>query len=228
MLDASQRKANRNNSFANLSIQSGNTAVPVMATTPQLGSVAFGSGAGKGNEPGLSMGIQAKKRLANLSIPSIPSRFLTPVLKFDLHEKEEQQQAHQQVTESVLVAKVARLTNDGSNVGPGHYNIDQAYKANSPSPRGGDNWMVNKTKRQDIFVQKSTQKSVGPGSYSIDASQSRHTINQPTIPRAERSKFFSDRFGPRKKKRNNGSIRANWEEGDSDEEDNSPGPGAHL
>lgn len=74
------------------------------------------------------------------------------------------------MTESVLVAKVARLTNDGSTVGPGQYNVDQAYKANSPSPRGGDNWSINKTKRPDIFIKKTTQKSVGPGSYSIDAS----------------------------------------------------------
>ena len=29
------------------------------------------------------------KRLNNLSIPTIPSRFLTPILKFDLHEKED-------------------------------------------------------------------------------------------------------------------------------------------
>ena len=57
--------------------------------------------------------------MANLSIPSIPSRFLTPVLKFDLHEKDEVHQSNQMITESVLVAKVARLTNDGSNVGPG-------------------------------------------------------------------------------------------------------------
>ena len=29
------------------------------------------------------------RRLNNLSIPTIPSRFLTPILKFDLHEKED-------------------------------------------------------------------------------------------------------------------------------------------
>jgi hypothetical protein len=60
----------------------------------------------------------------NLSIPSIPSRFLTPILKFDLHEKDDYQEMGQpssghMVTESVLVAKVARLTNDGKNIGPG-------------------------------------------------------------------------------------------------------------
>ena len=35
----------------------------------------------------------------------------------------------EQITESVLVAKVARLTNDGSNVGPGAYNTIEAHKA---------------------------------------------------------------------------------------------------
>ena len=32
------------------------------------------------------------------------------------------------VLEKVLVAKVARLTNDGSSIGPGAYNIDEASK----------------------------------------------------------------------------------------------------
>ena len=96
------------------------------------------------------------KRLNNLSIPTIPSRFLTPILKFDLHEKEEvtaetqremltrlnnnsglagsiasgegfQARLHQGAdgpVESILVARVARLTNDGSSLGPGAYNVD--------------------------------------------------------------------------------------------------------
>jgi len=51
------------------------------------------------------------------------------------------------ITESVLVAKVARLTNDGSKVGPGAYDLDKAFKANVASPKGGDNWAVNKTRR---------------------------------------------------------------------------------
>ena len=51
------------------------------------------------------------------------------------------------ITESVLVAKVARLTNDGRSVGPGAYDLDKAFKANAASPKGGDNWAVNKTRR---------------------------------------------------------------------------------
>lgn len=93
--------------------------------------------------------------MQNLSIPSIPSRFLTPVLRFDLQEKDvdalkqnsellnklNQQSDFQSgsiqdaintsrskqadgMVESVLVARVARLTNDGSTLGPGAYNVD--------------------------------------------------------------------------------------------------------
>lgn len=42
--------------------------------------------------------------------------------------------------ESVLVARVARLTNDGSSLGPGQYNIDQASKSIASSPRGAIRW----------------------------------------------------------------------------------------
>ena len=54
--------------------------------TPKLAKAGFGSSAGRGTDPGLAVAENAKRRLAHLSIPSIPSRFLTPVLKFDMHE----------------------------------------------------------------------------------------------------------------------------------------------
>ena len=54
--------------------------------TPKLAKAGFGSSAGRGTEPGLAVAQHTKRRLAHLSIPSIPSRFLTPVLKFDMHE----------------------------------------------------------------------------------------------------------------------------------------------
>ena len=47
--------------------------------------------------------------------------------------------------ESILVAKVARLTNDGSTLGPGQYNIDSASKALQKSPRGAINWKDSKS-----------------------------------------------------------------------------------
>ena len=79
-------------------------------------------------------------QFGNLSIPSIPSRFLTPVLKFDVNDRDENSRLNQKsVTDdgynlydgsidNILVSKVARLTNDGSNVGPGAYNVDLASK----------------------------------------------------------------------------------------------------
>jgi hypothetical protein len=53
-------------------------------STPGLG---FGSSAGKCDAPGPNVS-NANIKMANLSIPSIPSRFLTPILKFDLNEKD--------------------------------------------------------------------------------------------------------------------------------------------
>ena len=75
-------------------------------------------------------------RIGNFSIPSIPSRYLTPVLSFELHEKDQagllkdHQGYHEDGSiESVLVAKMARLTNDGSSLGPGSYNVNDSHKA---------------------------------------------------------------------------------------------------
>ena len=126
------------------------------------------------------------------------------------------------------MAKVARLTNDGSKIGPGAYNIDEAYKKAMPSPKKVSDWGVDKTKRPENFIHNSSTKGVGPGAYNTYATLD-SSIKNPTIPRAQKTRHFSDRFGPRKlKKKNVGSIRANWEEGDSSEDDIAPGPGAHL
>jgi hypothetical protein len=87
------------------------------------------------------------------------------------------------VTESVLVAKVARLTNDGSKIGPGAYNLDEAYKKALSSPKKVGDWAVDRTKRQENFISKSTTKAVGPGAYNTYATLD-HSIKNPTIPRA--------------------------------------------
>jgi hypothetical protein len=42
--------------------------------------------------------------------------------------------------ESVMVSKVARLTNDGSTLGPGAYDVDYASKAVANIPKGGVKW----------------------------------------------------------------------------------------
>jgi len=131
------------------------------------------------------------------------------------------------VTESILVAKVARLTDDGSSVGPGSYNVDRAFKANSPSAKGAD-WSINRTRRQDHFVRNRTEAEVGPGAYHISKYVDR-SIQNPTIPRQEKPNNWGlVRAG--KRARNGGTIRADYET-DSDTEGRerySPGPGQYI
>lgn len=47
--------------------------------------------------------------------------------------------------ESILVSKVARLTNDGRALGPGAYNVDSASKVIATSPKGGVKWSNSKS-----------------------------------------------------------------------------------
>ena len=69
--------------------------------------------------------------------------------------------------ESVLVAKVARLTNDGSTLGPGAYNIDKCSKTIAQSPKCTIKWTHSKSKRPDFFTKTYTQREVGPGAYTF-------------------------------------------------------------
>ena len=113
------------------------------------------------------------------------------------------------------MAKVARLTNDGRAVGPGSYDIKGTINT---SPRTVD-YRSDKTRRPEIFVKSQTQKQVGPGSYHASNLIDR-SIKNPTIPRAG--------WGLKiKKRRNNGSIKADFEE-DSEDEGPRPGPGDYL
>ena len=172
------------------------------------------------------------KKLANLSIPTIPSRFLTPILKFDLHEKDQgydlydtvigaNQEAQNQ--ESILVAKVARLTNDGRAVGPGSYDPKHAHERGNP--RGSPNMAIDRTVRADLWEAKGTERQVGPGAYHAQREVDR-TIKNPTIARGQLWRT-ADRIT--KKRKNKGSIRADFEGDDtSSDEEALPGPGAHL
>lgn len=102
---------------------------------------------------------------------------------YDQYHEAPAHKQNEQVTESILVAKVARLTNDGSKIGPGAYNVDSAHKKALPSPKKVGNWAVDKTKRQENFVKKTTSKVVGPGAYN-NAQTIDSSIKNPTIPRA--------------------------------------------
>ena len=131
------------------------------------------------------------------------------------------------VTESILVAKVARLTDDGSTVGPGSYNVAKAFKANSPSAKGANDWSINRTRRQDHFIGRGTGNDVGPGAYHISKYVDR-SIQNPTIPRQDKPHTWG--AGRKGRAKNNGTIRADYET-DSDNEGRerySPGPGQYI
>ena len=111
---------------------------------------------------------------------------MTPILKFDLHEKDQGYDLYDTViganqedqqNESILVAKVARLTNDGRAVGPGSYDPKHAYERGH---RGSPNMAVDRTVRANHFVRNATERQVGPGAYhpipEVDRSLKTNTI----------------------------------------------------
>ena len=91
----------------------------------------------------------------------------------------------------MLVAKVARLTNDGSTLGPGAYNVDQSFKTIAQSPRLTTKWAHSKSKRPDHFNKTFQSNQVSPASYSAKKNQDRSILN-PTIPR---QKYATRGFG---------------------------------
>lgn len=157
---------------------------------------------------------------------------MTPILKFDLNENERGYDLYDTVIganqggdqpDSILVAKVARLTNDGSGVGPGSYNPKAKYS--QARVKGAPAMATDKTMRGDHFVKSTAALKVGPGSYSIKHEIDR-SIQNPTIARRPIFRTADQRT---KRRKNKGSIRADFEEGDTtSEEGPMPGPGHHL
>lgn len=180
------------------------------------------------SNPQLQFGKATKAK--NFAIPAIPSRFLTPILKFDMNEKDEQSLAGQYEVldgsmESILVSKVARLTNDGRTLGPGAYNVDAASKALASSPKGGVKWSNSRSQREDYFTKTHNQRDVGPGAYQPKKTINR-SINNPTIPRADRQ---ASSLGFKKQLRRKTQSPADFEMMDEEEEAYvSPGPGNYL
>jgi hypothetical protein len=81
------------------------------------------------------------------------------------------------------------------------------------------------TSRKDQFTKHTTSPKVGPGSYTIVHGVDR-TIQNPTMGRKEIYRTAEKRF---KRRKNKGSIRADFEEGDTtSDEEPLPGPGHHL
>ena len=69
-----------------------------------LAGVGFGSSAGKGDDQGTVFNDHTAKKTNKLSIPSIPSRFLTPILKFDFQEKDLPNYEHLEASVPVTAA----------------------------------------------------------------------------------------------------------------------------
>lgn len=125
--------------------------------------------------------------------------------------------------------KVKRITNDNTRLGPGCYDVSDTLS--KKSPRALINFGISKSSRKDTFTKKTTNPSVGPGSYDITKEIDRK-IYAPSIPRDMTNKSMITQMG--RVKRNKGSIRDNFDvDSDSEEEEdrlknNSPGPGSYL
>ena len=133
------------------------------------------------------------------------------------------------ITESILVTKVSKLTHDGSNVGPGDYDIAQAHKAVKPKPKGSVSFAIDKTSRFARSDSNMGTKILGPGSYNTEHWHERSTKKPMTIPRASKANLFNSNLR-KKKMKNRGSIRADFEGSDSESENEGKqlGPGHYL
>jgi len=72
-----------------------------------------------------------------MSVPSIPSRFLTPIID-----------GSQADGDSGDICKMSRLVDDPSKVGPGSYQVQD--EITRKSPKGSIIWHTSQTKREGI------------------------------------------------------------------------------
>ena len=80
--------------------------------------------------------------------------------------------------------------------------------------------MINdRTRRSESLPYKGAARVVGPGSYEVAVVSEKVYQKPVTIPRAAKTDIFSS-IKKRKKKKNSGSIRADFEESGSESEDN--------
>jgi hypothetical protein len=66
----------------------------------------------KAVSPGRAAAVVSNPSLQKMSVPSIPSRFLTPIIDSQTIEGEDQE-----------ICKMSRLVDDPSRVGPGSYQL---------------------------------------------------------------------------------------------------------
>ena len=89
-----------------------------------------------------------------MSVPSIPSRFLTPIIDANQEDADG----------SGDICKMSRLVDDPSKVGPGTYQIQEEQVIKSP--KGAISWQNTLSQRGGIKPSTRTQETVGPGSYN--------------------------------------------------------------
>lgn len=123
-----------------------------------------------------------------------------------------------------MVAKVARLTSNGEDVGPASYNpvkVETNYAKPAPIMK-----LDRSARGQSHLAGTATESGIGPGSYENTFTIDRSTKNG-SFPRA--ATLWRTVNLPKKRIKNRGSIRADYEEGDTtSEEGPDPGPGKYL
>lgn len=142
-----------------------------------------------------------------MSVPSIPSRYLTPIVDISGDDPE----GHD-------VCKMSRLVNDPSKIGPGSYFQKEQSSKNMPRTT---QWSKMNTIKGIKFAQNASPSAVGPGSYNTLSVHTKKEIMNPTIPRSNPGVRTTFEVKP------NASIKNDFEtQGESGLVEN-PGPGAY-
>lgn len=119
--------------------------------------------------------------LPKMSVPSIPSRFLTPAM--DMAPKSNVNNKNDHI-QSIDGFQMSRLVDEPSKVGPQSY--FPIYEQTNPIPKGTINWINSKSVRAGIPNPIMTQPLVGPGYYNLHAKVDR-SIQNMSIPRQGRN-----------------------------------------
>ena len=162
--------------------------------------------------PGKAAAAGSNPSLQKMSVPSIPSRFLTPVIDGSTQKDSE-------------ICKINRLVDDPGRLGPGTYELNE--ELTKKTTKNTIAWGRERTARTSMLVEplRKTGETVGPGSYSTSS-----RFYKPQQPFFARSGLRPVNVGF-----DRGTIRANFEMPDdsSDDEDEMsrrkaiPGPGAY-
>lgn len=161
--------------------------------------------------PGRAAAAVSNPSLQKMSVPSIPSRFLTPIIDG----------VDDSADASGDICKMSRLVDDPTKVGPGTYQISEEQTRSSP--RAAINWQNSLTKREGIKASRNTQETVGPGSYN--GSVASYKPSAPFFSRQGMSQTHHK--GKVHRGAAASSIRGNYYDDESDD-NTTPGPGSYT